>query len=642
MADELNFQIPQQGFDSYLYGIIPDDQAVLAGALSVSMQQVRNIEKVQVKDFAKVAYSMESTVGLPLTAGTDIPTDTPLSTAAKIKTALGSGVYGTYTMSNFFGAMSGLPYPWVNTYEKILQLQTTKLQNIYQELYLAVQWEGSQITITQSTPYNIEVQPYIPPDPMSGDPGQPRIDNWYYTVDFTLVEQGGGYSRGTAPAPTVTFSPNNCGASATVVMNTDVDSVGSNGGGLYGRITGFATKNVGTAYLYDTTSVSDPSPPSAPTPPVEYVTIQTPPTATLAVQTNGDKATGGTNTSGIRRGSDGSITVLEPGWPNMNDVVGSMDVGSEKGYIKQANDEIQAITTRSAENFNNSKILNALWNIYGIALKHEQRARYVATPPVPVPWDNRVSSYPTAMYVFVDSIPDFAKETQPHEAAQTLEHISDLLTTGGQSTIAMMRQERNQDRLQEIGIELDNNLGDKLSVDLEKKLMTNGVLPGAVEGIESPDGNIYTIPSWPEDTTPIVYTSVDPVTPGRPTNNLPITDGIIPSPEGIPGGPNVPPVFVTGIPTGVPVNNTRQIIAVKPGTIEPILNGDPNPIVNPKVPVGVGPFFPEPPINIFVNEDPLPPEINADFTGTPLKPSTYDINDAIDKVIECNCDCWVN
>ena len=118
MADELNFQIPQQGYDSYLYGIIPDDQAVLAGAFSTSMQQIRNLDKISIEDFAKVAFSIESTVGLPLTAGTDIPTDTPLSTAAKIKTALGSGIYGTFTMSNFYGAMSGLPYPWQNWHQQ--------------------------------------------------------------------------------------------------------------------------------------------------------------------------------------------------------------------------------------------------------------------------------------------------------------------------------------------------------------------------------------------------------------------------------------------------------------------------------------------------------------------------------------------
>jgi hypothetical protein len=521
MADELNFQIPQQGFDSYLYGIIPDDQAVLAGAFSVSMQQVRNIDKVDAKQFAKIAYNMESTVGLPLVGGTDIPTDTPLSTAAKIKTALGSGVYGTYTTSNFFGAMSGLPYPWANLYDKIVELQTDTLKTIYQNLYLAVQWEQATATVQYS----------------SYDDG---FGTTYYHVEgVTISDQGGGYLRENAAPPTITINGGS-GATATLIMGTDVDSVGSNGGGTYGRVLSATLTSSGT----DTTTI---------------------PTATITAPPG-------------------------PGWSGMNAVV--------QGYIDAANNEIQAITTRSAQNFNASNVLNTLWNITGIALKHEQRARYIAMAPVPVPWDSRVSSYPTSLYVMVDGIPEFAAQTEPHMAAQTLEHISDLLSTGGQSIIAMMRQERNQDRLAEVGIELDNNLADRLSVDLTRQLMTNGVLPGAVEGIESPNGNIYTLPAWPEDTNPVAYWDCDEST-------------------------------------------IRIATGLQDGDIDPLLDGNECPIVNPEVPQGEGPI-PEPPINIFVVDNPLPPEINTDYTGTTLKPSTYDINDAIDKVIECNCDCWVN
>jgi hypothetical protein len=521
MADELNFQIPKQGFDSYLYGIIPDDQAVLAGAFSVSMQQVRNIDKVTASQFAKVAYSMESTVGLPLTNGTDIPTDTPLLTEAKVKTSLGSGVYGSYTTSNFFGAMSGLPYPWANMYDKIKELETQTLYTIYQNLYLAVQWEQATATVQYS----------------SYDDG---FGTTYYHVEgVTIADQGGGYLRENAAPPTITINGGS-GATATLTMGTDVNSVGSDGGGQYGRVLTATLTSSGT----DTTTI---------------------PTATITAPPGG-------------------------GWPAMNIVV--------QGYIDAANNEIQAITTRSAQNFNASNVLNTLWNITGIALKHEQRARYIAMAPVPVPWDNRVSSYPTSLYVMVDGIPDFAKQTEPHMAAQTLEHISDLLTAGGQSVVAMMRQERNQDRLAEVGIELDNNLADRLSVDLTRQLMSNGVLPGAVEGIESPNGNIYTLPAWPEDTDPVAYWDCDEST-------------------------------------------IRIATGLKEGDINPLLDGNECPIVNPEVPEGEGPI-PEPPINIFVVEDPLPPEINTDYTGTTLKPSTYDIPDAIDKVIECNCDCWVN
>lgn len=522
MADELNFQIPQQGYDSYLYGIIPDDQAVLAGAFSTSMQQIRNLDKISLPDFAKVAFSIESTVGLPLTAGTDIPTDTPLSTAAKIKTALGSGVYGTYTTSNFFGAMSGLPYPWVNIYDKIKELETANLRLIYQNLYLAVQWEQAIATV-QSTESPAGV--------------------WTVT-GITITNPGGGYGRENAPAPTVTIN----GTPVTVTIGTNDTDAGSDGNGTYGRITNIALPG-GTFG----------SPPA--------ITIDPPP---------------------------------GPGWPAMNSIV--------QGYIDAANNEIQGITTSSAENFNASNVLNVLWNITGIALKHEQRARYIAMSPVPVPWDNRVASYPTSLYVIVDGIPEFAKQTEPHMAAQTLEHISNLLTTGGQSIVAMMRQERNQDRLAEIGIELDNNLKNSLDDALAKQLLVNGTLCGAVEGIESPDGCIYTLPAWPENVEPYAFWDCT-------------------------------------------INGLRKVNETTPGNILPLLNGTNCPVVNTEVPIG-----PSEPIDIdigifiddtgnvpnFAQPDPLPPELDTTYTASPLAPSTFDINDAIDKVIECNCDCWVN
>ena len=496
MADELNFQIPREGYDSYLYGIIPDDQAVLAGAFSVSMQQVRNLENVNLPDFAKVAFSIESTVGLPLTGGTDIPTDTPLSTAAKIKTALGSGVYGTYTMSNFFGAMSGLPYPWENLYNKIIELQTNALATIYQNLYLAVKWEQATATYDGSS--------------------------------FDYTNRGGGYGRGTG-APSVTVG----GSPATATIGTDPNDLST-----FGKIISISYSG-----------------------PAGVVSIDPPPGVSPIVDNLGYNA------------------IIQ-------------------GYIDDANNEIQAITTSNSENFQKSNILNTLWNITGIALKHEQRARYLAIPPVDIPYDDRASDYPTALYVFVDSIPELAKQTLPHMAAQTLEHISDVNLTGGQSIIAMMRQERNQDRLAEIGIELDNNLNNTLDENLKQQLTVNGVLCGAVEGVESENGCIYTLPAWPENTEPYAY-----------------YDG-----------------------------NLKLIQDTIPGSILTLLIGFEYPIVNPKVPVGPGPIIDPELIDNTPNfqiPDPLPVELDTKYTSTPLAPSTYDVNDAIDKVIECNCDCWV-
>ena len=501
MADELNFQVAAEGFGSYLDGILPADIATSAGAFSATMQQIRNILSVDFEKFSQVVYSTEVVnTGLNLVNGTDIPTNLSEAVQGHTITSLGSGPYGTYTASDFFGCMSGLPYMWADIQGGINTVETTKLYNIYHELFLAVTWERAEVDITQSI-YNVEQQPYIPPtydtDPLSPtygnmtDPGQPRIDWWYYTVDSSLTQNGGGYGRGTAPAPTVVFSPNNCGASATCTIGTNDASAASVGGGTFGRVTSY-NFNAGSAYKYATTSVNSSSAPPAPAATTEYVTIQSAPTATLAVLTNGKITTSGTNTSGTRKGTDGTTTVLEAGWPSMNSVV--------QAYITQANTEIAVIRTTKPYL---SNILNTVYNAAGTQLKIEQRARFTGIPPVPVPRDDFINIYPTALSVFVDSVPYLAQDTRPHMYAQTLEAISNVNTVGGQSLIAMMREERNAARLQEIGIELDNNIPGEYDPELGKVLISNGTVPVAVEGIEIKgiNGNkqqptsTYTVPS---------------------------------------------------------------------------------------------------------------------------------------------------
>jgi hypothetical protein len=498
MADELNFQVQAKGFDSYLYGIIPNNQAIAAGAFSVSMQQVRNIEKVETPAFAKVVYNMEGTNELPSTNGTDIPTDPALATAAQNIYSLGSGVAGTFTTSNFFGAMSGLPYPLKNIYDNIKILETTNLKTIYQNLYLAVTWQQATATYSGST--------------------------------FTYTNRGGGYGRGGVAAPTVTVGGN----PATAIIGTDPNNIAT-----YGKIVSI-TYSGGAGVV-----VIDPPPGS--------------------------------------------------GWPAMNTVV--------QGYIDQANAEILSIKN-ATQNSIRVNLLNTYWNVTGTALKHEQRARFHAITPVPIPYNSRIGS---SLTVFVDAIPGYASSTEPNMAVQTLENITDRTTVGGQSVVAMLREQRNKERLAEVGIELDNNIPDTLDIEQEKQLMLNGTIPGALEGISSVstniDGNvstpIYTIPANP--TCPQPYNYYD--------NGLKIITG-----NYVPGG------------------------------IQPILNGDPNPIVNPNSPSGPG-VDPAAPINPFVinqNVNTFPaPTVNSDYTGSTLCPSTYSVNEAVDNVVACNCDCWV-
>lgn len=720
------------GFGAYLKDIIPADQAIAAGAFQYSMRQVRNIEYCDFERFAQVVKGMEITTDLPLTNGTNKPTNQEATTFSKTVCALGSGPFGSYTLSDMFGCMSGLPYPWAVLQGQLNQITTRKLSNIYQQLFLAITWEKAKMNISQ--PYYYEtVQPYQAPNESANpanptyqpDPGQPNYDpypyvngssgaktyspsyyssagqpaiyDWYYTLVLTQAEDGGGYGRGTAPNPTVTISPNNVNASVVTNVGRDDMTAASVGGGTFGRVS--TTINNGVPYRWlandvqtnwvnksgqDTLS-NPPTPPIIPprdaawvnaNMPVETITIQHPPTATLPVQSNGSVATGGTNTAGDVYSRNGLVSSGVNGWPSPMDTV-------VQAYITQANDEITSIQSTQVSSAVN---LNLTWNLIGSNLKREHRTRYTALIPVPVPKDLFLNTYPLSLYTFVDSVPQLAQDTRPHMSAQTLEAISNTSNVGGQSTIGMMRQERNQTRLQTAGIQLDNNMPATLSPTELKTLLTNGTLPGAVEGIPSPNGNEYTPPAWP--------TNPDPTNPGTTITPNPI--GIyVPSPGSIGGypPPNSPAPVVgdfpitnnptTGIGSGgdgggggtgpgtgdgggyppsggnFPPNNIPIGIdeigylpgdGTKPGDLTPIYNGDTNPVVGPLVPVGpfsrrrsgvIDDIIVVSPPNEF-NPNNLPTTLDPDYTNSTLLPSSPSIESAIEQVIECNCDCWIN
>jgi hypothetical protein len=555
-----NYREIPTGFDSYLRGILPESQAIAAGAFSFTMRQINSVETFDIQQFAKVVKGIENVSDLPLTAGTSKPTNQQMLDQSIAKGSLGTGPYGSYTMSDLFGCMSGLPYPWKLIKDRTNQLETTKLYNIYNQLFLAVTWEAATVSIQYTT--------YTGPGP--------AFDTFYKITGVTLTENGGGYGRGGAAAPTISIGGGS-GATAIATIGNDDSLAGSNGTGSFGRVTSVTLTSTGT----DTTSV--------PT-----VTIQCPPTAGLPITSSGTIATGGTNTS-----------AGTTGWPQpMNQVV--------QAYIGQANSEISEISQ------NNSVIanyLNTYWNTMGTQLVIEQRTRYKALAPVSVPKDIFSTSYPGALLGLIDSIPQLAQDTRPHMSAQTLEAISDTSTVGGQSTIAMMRQERNQARLQLLGIEQDNGIPDTLSDNEAKQLTTNGTLPGAIAGI-----NGYTNPAWPSNTL-----SNQTVTP-------------------IPGGSYIP--TTTNFDDIVPGFHSSDQVA--PGDITPIIENDPYPTVGPFVPVGPdltespygdGPIIIQPAPDYDPNN--LPPNLDPNYTRSTLLPAVPTVKEAIDRVIECNCDCWI-
>lgn len=561
-TDPNNYGALPIGFGAYARGIIPDDQAIAAGALSFSLRQIRKIDQVDFKKFAKIAQGMENMQNLSLTNGTSKPTNQESIDTNRVKGALGSGPYGTFTMSDMFGCMSGLPYPWQKIYEGIRGVETQKLYNIYHELFLAVTWQGASINVIPETR-----QVPIP----GTDPVEYQTE--YRVASFTVSNPGGGYGRGTAPDAIITAD--NGATGMGIVGRSDSDAA-SLGGGSFGRITSATTTSPGEWQLT-----------------VPIATIQFPPVATLPVAPSGAIAIDGVNAAG------GTTGWGEP----INSVV--------TAYIQQANDEI---TTILQGNAGGSRLLNQYWDILGTQLKIEQRARYFALTPVPVPKDMFLNPFHISLYNFTDNIPELAQDTRPHMSAQTLEAISNTATVGGQSTIGGMRQERNQRRLQQIGVDQDNNIPDKLSDKEVKTLTTNGVMPGAVEGIKYAETGIkFTIPAWPAT----------------------IIDGVEVSPT----------------PNGVfdPAGYAGEFLPttdIRPGSIESILQGDPIPIVSTVVPTGpVGISAPEIPIIQAPNElapDNLPPNLNPNYTATTMLPASPTIQDAIDQVVECNCDCWID
>lgn len=143
--DDISYQQPSVGFGSYLDKILPNDVALSAGALSYSMQQIKNITNISIERFAQVVSTLETTKLLNVN-GTDVPVDVSGVNQALNLVSNGSGPNNSYTVSDFLGCMSSLPYNWTKIKTLINEIETNRagsvgnrgLYQIYQALYNAV------------------------------------------------------------------------------------------------------------------------------------------------------------------------------------------------------------------------------------------------------------------------------------------------------------------------------------------------------------------------------------------------------------------------------------------------------------------------------------------------------------------------
>jgi hypothetical protein len=196
--------------------------------------------------------------------------------------------------------------------------------------------------------------------------------------------------------------------------------------------------------------------------------------------------------------------------------------------------------------------------------------------------------------------------------AQTLEAICNLNTPGGQSIVAMMRESRNQNRLVEMGVTLDNNIRDTLTT-LQQSILAG--TPVAVGSQVVPVG-VIPIASYDIATSDIIITNPDYSTdnPGGDTT----TGGGKATSSTSSSSSNVP-------------NNTTDVFAGESGNRGGSPSGSVVDFGNSNV---IGSFSGSPYSNI------TPPNLNIYYISNTLLPSTYTIAESIDEVIRCNCDCW--
>jgi hypothetical protein len=182
----------------------------------------------------------------------------------------------------------------------------------------------------------------------------------------------------------------------------------------------------------------------------------------------------------------------------------------------------------------------------------------------------------------------------------------------------------------------------------QKTLTTNNTIPAGINNvIESPTLTLI-------NTSPEVYGNITNGVVGftNPAWSVNEFEGerVSPVPSGIyiPSDTNLVGEYIPALSDsqggvvildGNPPPNTAR------GDISPILNGDPVPVVNTFVPTAFDPIIPPGIVTVTAPNQlatNVPFNLDPNYTSSTMLPSSYTVDEAIDKVIECNCDCWVD
>ncbi len=141
--------------------------------------------------------------------------------------------------------------------------------------------------------------------------------------------------------------------------------------------------------------------------------------------------------------------------------------------IGQANTEIALI---QGANSAQAASLNTTYNIVGTLFNKEENARLLALPGIA-----DLQTTPADTVAFIDSLKQYAVETELKGPAQVLENIANITNEGGINLIASMREARNAQRLGLTGIEQDNNISGSVEIVLPRvsgSTLADSPIPG--------------------------------------------------------------------------------------------------------------------------------------------------------------------
>ncbi len=129
---------PNQGIfenqGARLTSILPSSLANACDAFSYTMMQIKNILNMNIEKFAQVVTNLETVVGMDTGPG-GYPIDPDAAITALATIANGTSENGSYSMCDFFGAMTNLHYDVVSLQSYIGSLNTAALNTIYLNMY---------------------------------------------------------------------------------------------------------------------------------------------------------------------------------------------------------------------------------------------------------------------------------------------------------------------------------------------------------------------------------------------------------------------------------------------------------------------------------------------------------------------------